>query len=165
MNQITGPNPIRIDFMDAGKYNGLGYDAKHVSAVLQFTREHLADGEHGTVPADAVQDVVEYEFSHSVRLAAKYRGAVDRFNAKVLAKVAKAEAKKSAKGEEAGGSAEFVQAKGKFGIDASKGATEVVGYKESEVKVGRWTYPARIFTDGSVERNTKRDGSGEWVAA
>lgn len=31
------------------------------------------------------------------------------------------------------------------------------------VKVGRWEYPAR--SDGrSIERNTKRDGSGEWVA-
>lgn len=32
-----------------------------------------------------------------------------------------------------------------------------------EVKVGRWTYPARLV-DGLMERNTKRDGSGEWVA-
>ena len=32
-----------------------------------------------------------------------------------------------------------------------------------DVKVGRWTYPAR--TNGKVtQRNTKRDGSGEWVA-
>ncbi len=35
------------------------------------------------------------------------------------------------------------------------------------VKVGRWTYPARkrIYTDGAevVERNQKRDGSGEWL--
>lgn len=31
------------------------------------------------------------------------------------------------------------------------------------VKVGRWTYPARKV-NGKVERNTKRDGSGEWVA-
>lgn len=35
------------------------------------------------------------------------------------------------------------------------------------VRVGRWDYPARyqILEDGSskVERNTKRDGSGEWI--
>lgn len=33
-----------------------------------------------------------------------------------------------------------------------------------DVKVGRWTYPARVV-DGNLVRNTKRDGSGEWVAA
>lgn len=32
------------------------------------------------------------------------------------------------------------------------------------VKVGRWTYPAMI-KDGALLRNTKRDGSGEWIAA
>lgn len=31
------------------------------------------------------------------------------------------------------------------------------------VKVGRWTYPARQSLDGTIVRNTKRDGSGEWV--
>lgn len=32
-----------------------------------------------------------------------------------------------------------------------------------DVKVGRWTYPARRVGQ-VVERNTKRDGSGEWVS-
>jgi hypothetical protein len=33
----------------------------------------------------------------------------------------------------------------------------------TDVKIGRWTYPAR--TDGTnTVRNTKRDGSGEWIA-
>lgn len=31
------------------------------------------------------------------------------------------------------------------------------------VKIGRWEYPGRKV-DGKLERNTKRDGSGEWVA-
>lgn len=31
-------------------------------------------------------------------------------------------------------------------------------------KVGRWTYPARMTLAGKAQRNTKRDGSGEWVA-
>ncbi|AZS08774.1 hypothetical protein KDJ02_gp53 [Arthrobacter phage Litotes] len=31
------------------------------------------------------------------------------------------------------------------------------------VKVGRWVYPARQFEDGMIARNTKRDGSGEWI--
>jgi len=33
-----------------------------------------------------------------------------------------------------------------------------------EVKIGRWTYPARMTIAGKVQRNTKRDGSGSWVA-
>lgn len=36
-------------------------------------------------------------------------------------------------------------------------------YTEVEVKVGRWTYPGRELVDGTTIRNTKRDGSGEWV--
>lgn len=34
---------------------------------------------------------------------------------------------------------------------------------ELTVKVGRWTYPAKMNNLGLVWRNTKRDGSGEWV--
>lgn len=36
-------------------------------------------------------------------------------------------------------------------------------FTETEVKVGRWTYPAREFPNGAVVRNTRRDGSGEWI--
>lgn len=32
------------------------------------------------------------------------------------------------------------------------------------VKVGRWVYPGRKLANGELQRNTKRDGSGEWVA-
>ena len=31
------------------------------------------------------------------------------------------------------------------------------------VKVGRWEYPAKVTFSGRLLRNTKRDGSGEWV--
>ncbi|AZF97690.1 hypothetical protein SEA_CALLIEOMALLEY_54 [Arthrobacter phage CallieOMalley] len=31
------------------------------------------------------------------------------------------------------------------------------------VKVGRWEYPLRENHFGKTERNTKRDGSGEWI--
>lgn len=31
------------------------------------------------------------------------------------------------------------------------------------VKIGRWEYPAKLNDKGLVLRNTKRDGSGEWV--
>jgi hypothetical protein len=36
-------------------------------------------------------------------------------------------------------------------------------FTEGEVKIGRWVYPSREFPNGAVVRNTKRDGSGEWV--
>ena len=32
-----------------------------------------------------------------------------------------------------------------------------------EVKVGRWTYPARMTFAGKAQRNMRRDGTGEWV--
>lgn len=38
------------------------------------------------------------------------------------------------------------------------------GYKETTVKIGRWEYPARKYTDGTIDRNDKRDGSGDWLA-
>lgn len=31
------------------------------------------------------------------------------------------------------------------------------------VKVGRWEYPAKMNDKGLLFRNTKRDGSGEWI--
>lgn len=40
-------------------------------------------------------------------------------------------------------------------------ATEVTD--EFTVKVGRWEYPAKMNNLGLVWRNTKRDGSGEWI--
>lgn len=45
--------------------------------------------------------------------------------------------------------------------DEFQGPTKWV---HSDVKVGRWSYPARQYEDGLIVRNTKRDGSGEWVA-
>ena len=46
---------------------------------------------------------------------------------------------------------------------APKDPSTTEGFKVGAVKVGRWEYPTRTYTDGSIERNTKRDGSGEWV--
>lgn len=34
-----------------------------------------------------------------------------------------------------------------------------------EVKIGRWTYPARRNLTGKLQRNLSRDGSGDWVPA
>ena len=46
---------------------------------------------------------------------------------------------------------------------AKKDAELVKSYREGTVKIGRWTYPARLWEGGVADRNTKRDGSGEWV--
>lgn len=43
-------------------------------------------------------------------------------------------------------------------VQAHKSAQKV-----GSVKIGRWTYPVRNAA-GLAQRNTKRDGSGEWVA-
>lgn len=48
-------------------------------------------------------------------------------------------------------------------VKAERKAGPVVSLAAEPVKVGRWTYPARHF-GGDLQRNTKRDGSGEWVA-
>jgi hypothetical protein len=44
---------------------------------------------------------------------------------------------------------------------AKKSATRTAN---TTVRVGRWVYPGIIEDDGSVFRNSKTDGSGEWVA-
>lgn len=46
---------------------------------------------------------------------------------------------------------------------SSKKTGTAEGFKTGSVKIGRWNYPTRTHTDGSVERNTKTDGSGEWI--
>lgn len=56
--------------------------------------------------------------------------------------VAKAEGKKAAK------------------TGRSTSAQEMTG----EIKIGRWTYPARMTIAGKAQRNTRRDGSGSWIA-
>ena len=51
-------------------------------------------------------------------------------------------------------------------VDPSR-IVRIVG--RHDVKVGRWFYPARtaFMEDGTeqVQRNTARDGSGDWVVA
>ena len=49
---------------------------------------------------------------------------------------------------------------------AKREVVEIIDYAEG-VKVGRWVYPAREikYSDDTslVQRNAKRDGSGEWI--
>ena len=53
-----------------------------------------------------------------------------------------------------------------LGIVAKDEATKTTPAQEmtGEAKVGRWTYPARMTIAGKAQRNTRRDGSGEWIA-
>jgi hypothetical protein len=45
----------------------------------------------------------------------------------------------------------------------TKDARPVRWPQTGTVKVGRWEYPARSMDNGTIERNTARDGSGEWI--
>jgi hypothetical protein len=47
---------------------------------------------------------------------------------------------------------------------APKAKKSAVRTANTTVKVGRWAYPGIVEADGSVFRNTKTDGSGEWIA-
>lgn len=42
-------------------------------------------------------------------------------------------------------------------------STAVQNAVRGTVRSGRWDYPAVLHDDGTAARNTKRDGSGEWV--
>jgi hypothetical protein len=57
----------------------------------------------------------------------------------------------------------------KSGRTSAAQAAEVIAarapaFTPGEVKIGRWVYPSRTFPNGAIVRNTKRDGSGEWIA-
>lgn len=43
-------------------------------------------------------------------------------------------------------------------------AEKTTVHTSTTIKVGRWTYPGIIDENGSVFRNSKTDGSGEWIA-
>lgn len=48
-------------------------------------------------------------------------------------------------------------------LQAKAQAAEPIVAETFKVKRGRWTYPAQRMSDGTEYRNTKRDGSGDWV--
>lgn len=84
----------------------------------------------------------------SAALQAKARGVWHKAEAKIEARLEREAAKAEARATKAAEAAATPQ-------------PEWVTV-EGGVKVGRWSYPAR--SNGAItERNTKRDGSGEWV--
>jgi hypothetical protein len=113
-----------------------GHDARFVSELV--TNYLAADKNSGQ--AKLIIECVQYELSDA--LEAKFWKQYDRA-------VIKAEVKS------AGGTVES-------GNKLAKAAKSTP--RTFEVKVGRWTYPA-TKSNGKTYRNTKRDGSGEWVLA
>jgi hypothetical protein len=49
-------------------------------------------------------------------------------------------------------------------VRAVKAQAQNPAVEVEPVKIGRWVYPARRDAHGVIVRNTKTDGSGEWVA-
>lgn len=138
-----------------------GGDAAYVSYLLggiineiaDFSTDRLTAGEdfEGYIRR-ITSDVVSPELAFSPALRAKFDRAAERILQNELDRQTRADiraAKKAAK--------------------ASKGEAVITTTEIAPVKVGRWEYPAREvrISDSdqvNVERNTKRDGSGEWVA-
>jgi hypothetical protein len=115
-----------------------GHDARHASQVAKALIAGASDEAYDALPTAA--------------LRLKAAGQVARAAKKAEVKAARARAT----GKRSGGS-----------VNAKHGTTtsEMGKIVEGTVKIGRWTYPARTLGDKSVVRNTKRDGSGDWVSA
>lgn len=134
-----------------------GHDARHVGIVA---RDIAASSQEGYERTTADSDL------GSVLLQGKAQAMADRLLAKKQPqdrKVAKKEAKLAAADKVAQEEAEYAE---KTAPPEPMFEDEIAsGYKTTEgVKVGRWVYPGRQNHFGVQERNTKRDGSGEWVA-
>lgn len=111
-----------------------GHDASHVSMLLAELFNEVQDGRKVTKSMiDAQAKALPSE-----ALQNKFKNAAHRaFIAEKVAKI-------------------------KLPKEESK-PTNDLGYTEGEIKIGRWVYPTRIWDGGVVERNEKRDGSGEWI--
>ena len=133
-----------------------GGDAAYVSYLLggiineiaDFTEDKLSEGEDfATYIRRAIRREAE-NLGFSGALKYKFLVAAKRILQRELDRQAKADVKAARK--------------------ALKAKREVIGIVYSGVvKVGRWEYPAREikYSDDTelVQRNAKRDGSGEWI--
>lgn len=135
-NSANAPHECRCGCgsMIPGKSNYKpGHDARHAGQVARAM---------SAVSSDSWESLLDTLPSEP--LQRKALGMAERL-------VAKAEAKKSARRE--------IKAEVEQVIEAERETWTSI----DPVQVGRWTYPARKDADGNVERNTKRDGSGEWI--
>lgn len=137
----------------------MGHDAKMVSLLaadlatgnLAYTNQvlGLALNTDQDIQANMDDAAKAVEGRFGAKLATKYTNAAHSAWSKAVGKQDKAAKATEAKGRQAGKQA------------APKAERQVV--QEHTVKIGRWEYPSRKWSDGAYERNTKRDGSGEWV--
>lgn len=159
--------PARSSFVnpDTGKYLP-GYDAKHVSELLATLKDCAAEAGHPKKIHAADARAAKKELQ-SAALQTKLGNAVDRFNAGPKPRVKKDEAPADDRSQELQETAP--EDLGQQYEDGEGNSPEVLRTVEiPDVKVGRWFYPARELhtEDGSfVQRNTSRDGKGEWVVA
>lgn len=144
---------------ESGRYKP-GHDAKHVSHILNELKAEAKATGNGKIKVAALREA--QKALPTQPLKEKLAKAVERFN-NPPAKPAKA-----AEAEEASGD-EGAEPSDEEPAPAADPSVVIRVEERQDVKFGRWFYPARtaFLEDGTeqVQRNTARDGSGEWVVA
>lgn len=115
-----------------------GHDARYISQLVAY----LIGAKDADIAAETerIAGVVRTSFGNP--LADKFVRAAGKAIERRDAAAAKAAAKRAPKAQ---------------GVEATYRA-------QPPIKIGRWTYPVReIVATGAIERNTKRDATGEWV--
>lgn len=148
-----------------------GHDARHAGIVARDIAESASTQYMERVTADSdlgSEALIRKAHAMAERLLQKAKAPQDRKPSKAAGKKAdkKATAALVAQEEAAHAAAEAEKrAAIEAELEASDDADDLAPV--STVKVGRWDYPARAARteDGEtyLVRNTKRDGSGEWV--
>ena len=150
-----------------------GHDARHAGMVARAMAAAKINGDTTYTPALSelpspklqakaqamAKRIVEQVSEKASKAARKPAPRATSKAAKADQKAADTLAEKVAAEEAAHAEAEATK---RAEIEAEIQADEPVS-GEFTVKMGRWEYPARYTEDGTVERNTKRDGSGEWI--
>lgn len=129
-----------------------GHDQRLVSRIAQ-------DLAHARISEDysKVTFIVGEQAQRWPNLSDKVENAAWKLEAKLV----KARAKSN------GLTARQIIRANKIGEEIAERMAKVMAAEVTEngftVKVGRWDYPAKLSNAGLVMRNTKRDGSGEWI--
>uniref|UniRef100_A0AAU6R646 MazG-like nucleotide pyrophosphohydrolase n=1 Tax=Micrococcus phage Olihed TaxID=3092209 RepID=A0AAU6R646_9CAUD len=137
-----------------------GGDAAYVSYLLggiineiaDFTDSKLGEGETFATYIERVTAQEAANLGFSEALKAKFLRAADRVLQRELDRQERELIKAARKAAKT--------------AKARREVIEIIDYAEG-IKVGRWVYPAREikYSDDTelVQRNAKRDGSGEWI--
>lgn len=155
-----------------------GHDARHAGNVARAIAEAVLNGTEATA---SLKDLPSANLVHkadamSKRLVEKARAKAERTAARAESKPADRKTKHASEGTIeaaiAAGEAEHaaeVAARAEGMPEFEKKDEHIYSY--GTVKVGRWEYPTRTSTQGFIgggvrevtERNSKRDGSGDWT--